>query len=303
SEKQSILTEKLDYLDRQTSPEAARVCDQESMRLHSSSNTLLSETLKSETVVNNKKHFLMGLRDVFNSVRSIILTTEPIPDVKSAFATLSRDASHRKSHSPSKNVKAGPSAFAFAARPSNATAPIADLPVVHDDTPLIPTDAPTISPIVPTIPSIAPTIQYTSPFVCTDSFDSDTPDTPPSQDPYEILLAPPGLPRRLAFLVLPRQPILVGRPYYTQPNGVLKMLTARKRVGPLPTHRLALIYSADYSSSDHFTSDDSSRDSPSDPSLETSSDSHSDTSSDSSSRQSSLGHSISDSPWDTPTAT
>ncbi|GJX34091.1 hypothetical protein Tco_0245648 [Tanacetum coccineum] len=39
------------------------------------------------------------------------------------------------------------------------------------------------------------------------------------------------------------------------------MLTARKSVGSLPTHRLALRYSADYSSSDHFTSDDSSGDS------------------------------------------
>ncbi|GKE17540.1 hypothetical protein Tco_1425117 [Tanacetum coccineum] len=85
--------------------------------------------------------------------------------------------------------------------------------------------------------------------------------------------------------------------------GVLKMLTARKSVGSLPTHRLALRYSADYSSLDHFTSDDSSRVSPLDSSSETSSDSHSDTSSDSSSRHSSSGHFISDSPCDSPTAT
>nr|GEW72304.1 putative reverse transcriptase domain-containing protein [Tanacetum cinerariifolium] len=65
-----------------------------------------------------------------------------------------------------------------------------------------------------------------------------------------------------------------------KPNGVLKMLTAKKRVGPLPTHRLALRYLADYSSSDHFTLDDSSRDSPSDSS-----------------------HPISDSPYDSSTAT
>ncbi|GJT02901.1 ribonuclease H-like domain-containing protein [Tanacetum coccineum] len=48
--------------------------------------------------------------------RSIILTTEPIPDVESAFATLSRDESHMNSHSSSKNVKVGP--YAFATRPS-----------------------------------------------------------------------------------------------------------------------------------------------------------------------------------------
>nr|GEU74787.1 putative reverse transcriptase domain-containing protein [Tanacetum cinerariifolium] len=139
-----------------------------------------------------------------------------------------------------------------------ATTPTTDLPVIHDDTPLIPTDTPTISPI--------------------------------------ILLAPPGFLLRTAILVLPGSSIPIGRPYHTQPNGVLKMLTARKIVGPLHTHRLALRYSADYSSSDHFTLDDSSRDSPSD----SSSDSHSDASSDSSSRHSSLGYAISDSPCASP---
>ncbi|GKB65179.1 putative reverse transcriptase domain-containing protein [Tanacetum coccineum] len=156
-----------------------------------------------------------------------------------------------------------------------ATAPTADLPVIHDDTPMIPTDTHTISAIVLTIPSIAPTIQYTSPFICTNASDSDTPNTPPSpiQDtsPAEItpstrpiLLVPPRLPRRPAILVLPGQPILVGRPY------------------------------RDYSALDHFTLDDALRDSSSDSSSMTSSDSHSDISSDSSSRHSSSDHSISD---------
>ncbi|GJW34371.1 hypothetical protein Tco_0054403 [Tanacetum coccineum] len=101
--------------------------------------------------------------------------------------------------------------------------PLLDLPATQDDTPLILIDTPTISPILPTIPLIAPTIQYTSSFVCTNSPDSDTPDTPlsPIHDipPAEIspsirhiLPAPPGLPHRLAILVLPGQPIPVGRP-------------------------------------------------------------------------------------------
>ncbi|GJZ02581.1 hypothetical protein Tco_0520542 [Tanacetum coccineum] len=72
------------------------------------------------------------------------------------------------------------------------TTPTIDSPIIHDDTLLIPTDTPTISPIVPTIPPIAPAIQYTSPFICTDSSDSDTPDTPPSQDPYEVTVARGG---------------------------------------------------------------------------------------------------------------
>ncbi|GKB39042.1 hypothetical protein Tco_0883984, partial [Tanacetum coccineum] len=86
-------------------------------------------------------------------------------------------------------------------------------------------------------------------------------------------------------------PIPYGRPYFYHPNGPVYMMTARKRVGPLPTHRLAVRHSVDYSSSDHFTSDDLSRDSPSDSSSETSSDSSSDALSDSSSGHSSLDHS------------
>ncbi|GJY99577.1 hypothetical protein Tco_0517007 [Tanacetum coccineum] len=142
----------------------------------------------------------------------------------------------------------------------------------------------------PTIPSVVPTLPYTSPFLYTDLFDSDTYERPPSQDPYEvnvarrmsrvaarspplssptyysspadvipptrqILPAPPGLPRRPAILVLPGKSIPVGRPYRTQPNEVRKMLTARKSVGPLPSHRLALRYSESHSPSDHFSPD------------------------------------------------
>ncbi|GJX44826.1 hypothetical protein Tco_0261502 [Tanacetum coccineum] len=60
------------------------------------------------------------------------------------------------------------------------------------------------------------------------------------------------------------------------------MMTARKRVGPLPTHRLAVRHSADHSSSDS--------------SSEASSDFHSDASSDPSSRHSLSNHSSPDLP-------
>ncbi|GJU38687.1 hypothetical protein Tco_1191644 [Tanacetum coccineum] len=168
------------------------------------------------------------------------------------------------------------------------TASIFDLPAISDDTPLIPTGT-------PTIPPIAPTIQYTSPFICIDSSNRDTSERPPSQDPYEVVVAQwrscvagrsspppppisqilpasPSVPRRPAILVSPGKPIPIGRPYRTQP------------------------YVVHYSSSDQITLDDSSRDSSFDSSLEASSDSHSDTLSDSSSRHSSLGYAISDSP-------
>ncbi|GKB06178.1 hypothetical protein Tco_0834411 [Tanacetum coccineum] len=154
------------------------------------------------------------------------------------------------------------------------TTPTTDLPVIHEDTPLTLT-------ISPTIPPVAPTIQYTSLFINTDSSDSDTLDSPPSQDPYktvvsqwrsrvaatssppsspirQILPTPPGLPRRPAVLALPGQPIPIGRPYRTQPNGVLKMLTDMKYVGSLPTHRLASRYPSDSSSSDSSSSYSSS---------------------------------------------
>nr|GEX96963.1 hypothetical protein [Tanacetum cinerariifolium]GEX98855.1 hypothetical protein [Tanacetum cinerariifolium] len=78
----------------------------------------------------------------------------------------------------------------------------------------------------PTIPFVVPTLLHISLFLYTDSSDSDTSKRPPSQDLYKILTAPFGLPRRPAVLVLPGQPIPLGRPYHTQPNRVRKMLTA-----------------------------------------------------------------------------
>ncbi|GJT80124.1 hypothetical protein Tco_1054466, partial [Tanacetum coccineum] len=155
------------------------------------------------------------------------------------------------------------------------TTPTIDPPVIHDDTSLIPTETPTISPITSTIPPTAPTTHYTSPFIHTNPSDDDTPDTPPSPT-HEIP---------------PVEPIPYGRPYRYHPNGPVHMMTARKRVGPLPTHRLVVRHSVDYSSSDYFTSDYSSRDLPSDSSSEMPSDSSSDALSDSSSSHSSLDHS------------
>ncbi|GJX25972.1 hypothetical protein Tco_0232268 [Tanacetum coccineum] len=100
-----------------------------------------------------------------------------------------------------------------------AIVPVVDLPVVHEDTPLIPTETPTIPPVISTLP-------YTSLCLYTDSSDSDTSKRPPSLDPYVVML-------------LCQRFLLVGT-YRYPPNGMRKMLTARKSVGPLPSHRLAL---------------------------------------------------------------
>ncbi|GKF21736.1 hypothetical protein Tco_0070374, partial [Tanacetum coccineum] len=79
------------------------------------------------------------------------------------------------------------------------------------------------------------------------------------------------------MLLAPRQPILNGRTYRYHLNGPVHMMTTRKRVGPLPTHRLAVRHFADHSSSDL--------------SSEASLDFHSDASSDSSSRHPLSDHS------------
>ncbi|GJY85409.1 hypothetical protein Tco_0499435 [Tanacetum coccineum] len=125
-----------------------------------------------------------------------------------------------------------------------------------------PTAIPATIPVVD--PPVVSTLPHTSLFMYTHSCDSGTSERPPSQDPYEVTVArwrsrvaarsspptspshdsppnlcqilptPPGLPRRPAILVLPGQSMPVGRPYRTQPNGVRKMLTIRKRVRLLP---------------------------------------------------------------------
>ncbi|GJY49532.1 putative reverse transcriptase domain-containing protein [Tanacetum coccineum] len=116
------------------------------------------------------------------------------------------------------------------------TTPTVTPPTTHIDTTLTPTEIPIVSPIIqpfpdhtPTSPDYSPTsdreydpsedpsldhitpLPSISPFLSwtDDSSDSDTHESPPSQDPYEtvILPTPPGLPRRQAVLVLPGQPI------------------------------------------------------------------------------------------------
>nr|GEV26412.1 hypothetical protein [Tanacetum cinerariifolium] len=201
------------------------------------------------------------------------------------------------------------------------------IPTHIPDTTLIPVKIPTVSPIItpsldytPASPDYSPIsdtetdlsedpssdhippLPATSPFLSStdDSSDSDTPDTPPSRThgtPFtDITLSTQSSPaasgalRRRVMIRAPRQPIPYGRPYCYHPNGPVHMMTARKRVGPLPTHRLAVRHSVDYSSSDHFTLDDSSRDSSSGSSSETSLDSPSDDLSDSSSSHSSSNH-------------
>ncbi|GKG45721.1 hypothetical protein Tco_0498167, partial [Tanacetum coccineum] len=67
--------------------------------------------------------------------------------------------------------------------------------------------------------------------------------------------------RRSAILIRPGEAIPFGRPYRTHLNGPHNLLTARKRVGPLPARRLAWRRvsprSADHRSSSSSSSSDS----------------------------------------------
>nr|GEW23016.1 hypothetical protein [Tanacetum cinerariifolium] len=138
------------------------------------------------------------------------------------------------------------------------TTPVITPPTTQTDTTVIPTETPIIAPTIPPSPDYTPAspdyspafdtesdpsedpssghippLPAVSPFLSTDddTTDSDTPDTPPS--PTHA----------------PGQPIPHGRPYRCHRNGSVHMMTARKRVGPLPIQQLAMRHSVNYSSS------------------------------------------------------
>nr|GEX12127.1 hypothetical protein [Tanacetum cinerariifolium] len=132
----------------------------------------------------------------------------------------------------------------------------------------------------------------TSPFLSStdDSLGNDIPDTPPSPTHGTPLTkttlfthrspATSGLFRCRVMVLAPWQPIPHGRSYRYHLNRLVHMMTARKRVGPSPTHRLAMRHSVNYSSLDHFSSDHSLRDTSSSSSSSSSSETSSDPSSD-----------------------
>nr|GEV97568.1 putative reverse transcriptase domain-containing protein [Tanacetum cinerariifolium] len=142
---------------------------------------------------------------------------------------------------------------------------------------------------IPPLPAILLFLSSTN-----DTTNSDTLDTPPSPThgtPFTEITPSTQrshvVPRRRVIILAPGQPI----PYRYHFNGPLHMLTARKRVRPLPTHRLDVIHFVDHSSSNYFSLDDSTRDSSLGSSSEASSNFHLDASSDSSSRHSLPDHS------------
>nr|GEX37621.1 hypothetical protein [Tanacetum cinerariifolium] len=135
---------------------------------------------------------------------------------------------------------------------------------------------------------LAPELPLVSPFLCSDDLKADCESEPAEQRLKGMSLLP--------FMTLwfrggvtgsHLEAIPFGRPYCTYPSKPRKLLTARKRVTPFPTHRLTWRcvshHSSDRHSSPYFTSDSSSSGSSSHSSLDTSSGSPLDSLSDTSS--------------------
>ncbi|GJU77789.1 ribonuclease H-like domain-containing protein [Tanacetum coccineum] len=70
-----------------------------------------ASALKKHNQLLRLMQFILGLDEVFALVRSHILTTKPLLDVKSAFATLSRDEVYKNISVHNSGTKCGPSAF------------------------------------------------------------------------------------------------------------------------------------------------------------------------------------------------
>nr|GEX91133.1 hypothetical protein [Tanacetum cinerariifolium] len=174
-------------------------------------------------------------------------------------------------------------------------------PATQTDTTVIPTETPIIAPTIPPSPDYTSASPDYSPASETesdpsedpssghilplpavsqflssddDTIDSDTPDTPPPPTHGTLFTEITAstqrshvIPRRRVMILVPGQPIPHGRPYHYHPNGLVHMMTARKRVGPLPVQQLAMRHSVGHSSSDsssrHSLSNHSSPDLPS----------------------------------------
>ncbi|GKE87524.1 hypothetical protein Tco_1564999, partial [Tanacetum coccineum] len=121
-----------------------------------------------------------------------------------------------------------------------------DIPTVIPSTSVVTLETSTIAPVIssaaPVDPYVATVARWRSRVT--------TRASSPSEFPIAPVTTPPGIHRRSTILIRPGEAILFGRPYHTHLNGPRKLLTTRKRVGPLPTRRLASRH-ASPRSSDH----------------------------------------------------
>ncbi|GJW31517.1 hypothetical protein Tco_0051549 [Tanacetum coccineum] len=127
-----------------------------------------------------------------------------------------------------------------------------------------------------------PDLPLVLPFLCSDDTKADGESEPteqrPVSSPHDTLaplsefplapvVAPPGIRRWQAILVRPGEAIPFGRLYRTRLNRPCKLLTARKRVRPIPARILEWRRVSHHSSDRHSSPDSSSSSAPSDHSL------------------------------------
>ncbi|GKF01539.1 hypothetical protein Tco_0028462, partial [Tanacetum coccineum] len=124
-----------------------------------------------------------------------------------------------------------------------------------------------IIPEVPVVPADpidslppAPDLPLVSPFLCSGDMEA-------NEFPLAPVVAPPRIRRWPAIPIRPGEAIPFGRLYRTHLNRPHKLLTARKRVRPIPDHRLAWRHVSHHSSDRHSSPDSSSSSAPSDHSL------------------------------------
>ncbi|GJY99086.1 putative reverse transcriptase domain-containing protein [Tanacetum coccineum] len=156
--------------------------------------------------------------------------------------------------------------------------------LVIPEVPIVPTD-PIVAPEVGIVSVVSPSgvldlVDYSPSFDYDPSEDS----LPPAPDlplvspfcvlmtrrqtfPLAPIVAPPRIRRRSATLIRPGDAIPFGRPYRTHLNGPHKLLTAKKRVRPIPARRLAWRRVSHHSSDHHSSPDSSYSSAPSDHSL------------------------------------
>ncbi|GJX86156.1 hypothetical protein Tco_0336930 [Tanacetum coccineum] len=130
----------------------------------------------------------------------------------------------------------------------------------------IPTVIPSTSVVAPETSTIAPVISSAAPMwlrrlLSLHLLDCNNTSISSYEFPIAPVTAPPGIHRRSAILIRPGEAIPFGRPYRTHLNGPRKLLTARKRVGPLPARRLASRHASPRSLDHHSSSSSSSSDS------------------------------------------
>nr|GEW25279.1 ribonuclease H-like domain-containing protein [Tanacetum cinerariifolium] len=82
-------------------------------------NSVFEDLFLSQIFFDNAYEFFMGLNDVFQPIRSCLLSTETLPDVKDAFAIVSKEESHRGLASSSFGSVTKPQVSSFVAKSNN----------------------------------------------------------------------------------------------------------------------------------------------------------------------------------------